>query len=411
MSNEVLGYASAAHVLYGQHATAAAAAAVPVVLLVAGGQPLTALVVAAASRVAMLFGFWWWRDVRAALLYTGLQRRWFEGVARVWRLLVSALCLAELALCARLLAAANAAARTAAVQQAAMTAALAGFPTPLAAPAVATVRVLLAPVMAAAAAARAACGAPLCAFVGAVAAMVGGAYALWWAAFPAEGLSRRAWFPSVMPDRGGTRTLSTLLMACAGVAKPYPPFAEHAAMLDNPTSGPLGGGDAGADAFPLADFRLSPTRDNFVEPMTFDPDTSLSILSLMDAENATEREQNRWDRSAPENYRLGNTTLTGVGKLRFALFQVGGAAAAAGGRPELILEALPQAGSRPTAAAAPFCVPPRVVAGGERLLAPGGAAARRKRRTAWSRKVGGEGEAPRAMPGAPPTVPRSSVEV
>ena len=127
MSNEVLGYASAAHVLYGQHATAAAAAAVPVVLLVAGGQPLTALVVAAASRVAMLFGFWWWRDVRAALLYTGLQRRWFEGVCRVWRLLVSALCLAELALCARLLAAANAAARTAAVQQAAMTAALAGF--------------------------------------------------------------------------------------------------------------------------------------------------------------------------------------------------------------------------------------------------------------------------------------------
>ena len=81
VSNEVLGYASAAHVLYGQHATAAAAAAVPVVLLVAGGQPLTALVVAAASRVAMLFGFWWWRDVRAALLYTGLQRRWFEGVA------------------------------------------------------------------------------------------------------------------------------------------------------------------------------------------------------------------------------------------------------------------------------------------------------------------------------------------
>ena len=42
-------------------------------------------------------------------------------------------------------------------------------------------------------------------------------------------------------------------------------------MLDNPTSGLLGGGDAGADAFPLADFRLSPTRDNFVEPMTFDP--------------------------------------------------------------------------------------------------------------------------------------------
>ena len=25
-------------------------------------------------------------------------------------------------------------------------------------------------------------------------------------------------------------------------------------MLDNPTSGLLGGGDAGADAFPLADF-------------------------------------------------------------------------------------------------------------------------------------------------------------
>ena len=41
----------------------------------------------------------------------------------------------------------------------------------------------------------------------------------------------------------------------------------------------------------LRRFRLSPTRDNFVEPMTFDPDTSLSILSLMDAENATEREQ------------------------------------------------------------------------------------------------------------------------
>ena len=146
-----------------------------------------------------------------------------------------------------------------------------------------------------------------------------------------------------MPDRGGTRTLSTLLMACAGVAKPYPPFAEHAAMLDNPTSGPLGGGDAGADAFPLADFRLSPTRDSFVEPMTFDPDTSLSILSLMDAENATEREQNRWDRSAPENYRLGNTTLTGVGKLRFALRKWAAPRRPPEDRTKLILEALPQA--------------------------------------------------------------------
>ena len=403
VSNEVLGYASAAHVLYGQHATAAAAAAVPVVLLVAGGQPLTALVVAAASRVAMLFGFWWWRDVRAALLYTGLQRRWFEGVARVWRLLVSALCLAELALCARLLAAANAAARTAAVQQAAMTAALAGFPTPLAAPAVATVRVLLAPVMAAAAAARAACGAPLCAFLGAVAAMVGGAYALWWAAFPAEGLSRRAWFPSVMPDRGGTRTLSTLLMACAGVAKPYPPFAEHAAMLDNPTSGPLGGGDAGADAFPLADFRLSPTRDNFVEPMTFDPDTSLSILSLMDAENATEREQNRWDRSAPENYRLGNTTLTGVGKLRFALRKWAAPRRPPEDRTKLILEALPQAGFSPNSSGSAFNLPPRGSPEARESAGRGGGAAKTADGMVAEGGVG-EGEAPRAMPGPPPDV-------
>ena len=125
--------------------------------------------------------------------------------------------------------------------------------------------------------------------------------------------------------------------------------------------------------------------------MTFDPDTSLSILSLMDAECDRAR-TNRWDRSAPENYRLGNTTFTGVGSCASP------SARAAPRRPpedrtkdlERRRGRLQQQRQRLQPAAA------RLAGGRESA-----AAARRRRRTGWSRKGVGEGE-PRAMPGGPP---------
>ena len=120
----------------------------------------------------------------------------------------------------------------------------------------------------------------------------------------------------------------------------------------------------------------------------------------MDAENATEREQNRWDRSAPENYRLGNTTLTGVGKLRFALRKWAAPRRPPEERTKLILEALPQAGFSPNSSGSAFNLPPR--GSPEAREARAGAAARRRRRTAWSRKASRGGRGARAMPGAPP---------
>ena len=136
--------------------------------------------------------------------------------------------------------------------------------------------------------------------------------------------------------------------------------------------------------------------------MTFDPDTSLSILSLMDAENATEREQNRWDRSAPENYRLGNTTLTGVGKLRFALRKWAAPRRPPEERTKLILEALPQAGFSPNSSGSAFNLPPRGSPEARESAGRGGGAAKAADGMVAEGGVG-EGE-PRAMPGPPPDV-------
>ena len=124
----------------------------------------------------------------------------------------------------------------------------------------------------------------------------------------------------------------------------------------------------------------------------------------MDAENATEREQNRWDRSAPENYRLGNTTLTGVGKLRFGL-RNGRAAAAAGGPHEADLGGV-AAGRILAQQQRQRLQPAAAAARRRRERAPGGAAARRRYGTVVA-EGGEEGEAPRAMPGLRPTCLRS----
>ena len=57
---------------------------------------------------------------------------------------------------------------------------------------------------------------------GRVGALSYAAYALWWASFPAEGLTRRRWRPYRMPDLPAVRTLGTSLLRTLRIARHEP---------------------------------------------------------------------------------------------------------------------------------------------------------------------------------------------